>query len=176
MGAESFEEERRGSAAQIEQVAVAGLGNDGGQSLPPLIRDRCTLVGQLAVQRSVGPVDVQQGLGDRRRQPRPVDGQRFARGEAQPGQHDQWRVLVELEMGCCHRILDLLELEYPARLLDTGGFDRLEQAVEGAEHLLELGAVDDGSSAPHPLEDAGSVQVADRLSNGVPADVVVLGQ
>ncbi len=63
-----------------------------------------------------------------------------------------------------------------AGLLDPGRLDRLEQAVEGAEGLLELRPVDDGASPPLPPEHPGLVQVPYRLAHRVTADVVGLGE
>ena len=73
-------------------------------------------------------------------------------------------------------VLHDLQREDLAGLLHAGRLHGPEEAVERAQRLLELGAVDHGPPTPLPAEHPGPVEVADRLAHGVPAHAVGLGE
>ena len=63
-----------------------------------------------------------------------------------------------------------------AGLYNTGRLNRLEQAVEGAQRLFELGPIDDRASAPFSLQHACLIEMTDCFADGMATDVVIVGQ
>ncbi len=121
-------------------------------------------------------VGVQQRLGDLGGQIRGVVGERFAVREPQPLQYDQRRVRHQPQMPGDRPVHGPLQPQHLAALVHALALQLAEEAVERAQWLLYATGVQPAGAAAFGDHQAVGAQLAQRLPDGVPADLVLAGE
>ena len=120
-------------------------------------------------------VDREQRLGEVGGEPRTVDCERLATGETKALQIKQACVDGELQMRRCRSIASQVEGSYDASRLESGRFNRVVQAVQGAKGLLDLHLGTQARAATSSRHDHPfGPESAKRLTNRVATDPVRL--
>ena len=172
MLSDPFKKERRVVAFQLEALAVGETWKYWSQTLPSAIRTDAPSAFELIVERGVRKVSVEKWLGKLQWHPCAIDGKRLLGSKADAFQKEQISTFFEPQVTRCLGVLCRTEIQYRAGLGYTGRFDGAKQAVQPTEGLFELGTVHDRASTTLSAQDAGLIEVPDRLSNGVSRHVV----
>jgi hypothetical protein len=171
---ESVDRERRYSGTESEKRPLEARRRHRLQVFATASKTHPGPRGEFVVETGVCEIHAEQRAGEFSGKPHLVDRERLISGETQPLKVEKWCVSIEREVRGSIWVTSNIEGTHDVALLVAGGLDRLIEAVERAERLLDLDVDSEpGASSSSGDDDAVSSQPADGVTHGVPRDPVL---
>jgi hypothetical protein len=173
---QALDGERGYPGPQAEQFSLLAGGERRRKPLPAGVGSHAAAGAQLAVERRMGEVDLEQRARQGGGQPGAVEEDRLLIGQPEPFQVDERLIGGPAEGFRGLRVGALLQVPDNAALREAVLLNGPEQAVQRAERLLDHPRPDEGSLAAAAVDDSLGLEPTGGLPDGLAADAVLAGQ